>query len=106
MGLNPEPSPEDLAAQHEMANLLFAAVRKLPRPLQEVFLICSISEVGVKQAAARLGLSMPAAKTRLFRAQHKLQSEMRRTLTRPDRSKAAVEPICHVVTIDQIQVAA
>ena len=87
--LNPEPSPEDVASRSEMTKLVSSAIGRLPKRLKDVYMLCGSSDVAVKQAAKTLGLSVPAAKTRLYRAQHRLRSEIGRSLAPRGRSKAA-----------------
>ena len=74
------PTPEDLAWQRELDGALSDAVGKLPKRLQDVYSLCCIADFRVREAAAMLGLTMPATKARLFRAQHRMRSALRRSL--------------------------
>jgi DNA-directed RNA polymerase specialized sigma24 family protein len=56
--------------------------------LQDVYCLCCVSGFCVREAAEMLGLTLPATKTRLFRAQHRIRSEVERKLALPDRRKA------------------
>lgn len=69
-------SPEEFAWRGEIAAAHSHATAVLPVRLREVYLLCAVSGLTVKQAAAQLGATIPAVKTRLFRA----RAEMRRRL--------------------------
>lgn len=72
------PTPEDLARAREVDMVLCDAASKLPARLKGVYMLCCISGLGVREAADTLGLTVPAAKTRLFRAQHRIRAEVGR----------------------------
>jgi RNA polymerase sigma factor (sigma-70 family) len=74
------PTPEDFAWQQEVDRALSDAAGKLPKCLQDVYTLCCIADFQVREAAALLGLTMPAAKARLFRAQHRMRSALRTRL--------------------------
>jgi len=93
------PTPEDLAWRREVDSALSDAAGELPKPLRDVYVLCCIAGLHVREAAGMLGLTMPAAKTRLFRAKHQMRSALRARLltgiptkittrTRPRHSKA------------------
>jgi RNA polymerase sigma-70 factor (ECF subfamily) len=75
-----EPSPEDVLLQREVTTAHLNAARKLPKRLRDVYTMCCVSGLPVRDAAETLGLTVPAAKTRLFRAQHRVRAEMRKRL--------------------------
>ncbi len=62
------PSPEESTWHQEIASAHSHAVPKLPSNLREVYSLCAISGLPLKEAAQRLGLTVPVTKTRLFRA--------------------------------------
>jgi DNA-directed RNA polymerase specialized sigma24 family protein len=64
----------------EVDSALSDAAGKLPKCLQDVYTLCCIAGFHVKEAAVMLGLTMPATKTRLFRAQHRMRSALRTIL--------------------------
>jgi RNA polymerase sigma-70 factor (ECF subfamily) len=87
---NRTPTPEDIASHRELAAAIAAAARRLPRGLKEVYRLCCVSGRSVREAADTLGLTASATKTRLFRAQHRIQSELETQLImRPPQNTAA-----------------
>jgi RNA polymerase sigma-70 factor (ECF subfamily) len=73
------PTPEDLAWKSEVDAALSNAADQLPKSLQDVY---TLSVLGFRnsEAAHTLGLTVPAVKARLFRAQHRMRSELKRRL--------------------------
>jgi len=61
------PTPEKSTWRHEITSAISHAISKLPKPQREVYAL-SASGLAVREIAAKLGLTVPAAKTRLFRA--------------------------------------
>jgi RNA polymerase sigma-70 factor (ECF subfamily) len=61
------PTPEKSAWRGEVKSAISHAVSRLPKPQREVYNL-SVSGLPVREIAATLGLTVPAAKTRLFRA--------------------------------------
>jgi len=64
---SPAPTPEKSTWRREITSAISHAVSRLPKPQREVYNL-SASGLAVREIAAQLGLSVPAAKTRLFRA--------------------------------------
>jgi RNA polymerase sigma-70 factor (ECF subfamily) len=90
------PTPEDLAWRSEVDSAFSAAAGSLPIGLQDVYTLCCTAGLSVSEAANALGLTVPATKTRLFRARHRMRSELgKRLVMRPQRK-----------TADAIQIAA
>jgi RNA polymerase sigma-70 factor (ECF subfamily) len=80
------PTPEELAWRRELDCALSVAAGKLPKRLLDVYTLCCTARLSVKEAAHKLGPTLPATKTRLFRAQHRMQSELSMVLVmRPQR---------------------
>jgi len=73
------PTPEDLAWKSQVDAALSSAADQLPKSLQDVY---TLSALGFRnsEAAHTLGLTVPAVKARLFRAQHRMRSELTRRL--------------------------
>lgn len=71
------PTPEKSLLSDEVASALSDAIARLPNHMREVFTLCSVSGFSVKEAAGELGLTLAAAKTRLFRAQVRVRSHLR-----------------------------
>lgn len=62
------PNPEDAAAAGEMRTALYAAIRALPPAQRVVLLLRDVEGLSAPDAAAALGLSVAAVKSRLHRA--------------------------------------
>lgn len=62
------PNPEQEFAREEIATLLRRAIRSLPPIYREVFLLRDVQHLSTEEAAAALGITVPATKTRLLRA--------------------------------------
>lgn len=71
------PTPEETARCAEVRNSILDSVAALPPRLRDVFTLCYLSGLSLREAARELGLSVPATKTRLFRARSHLQSDLR-----------------------------
>jgi RNA polymerase sigma-70 factor, ECF subfamily len=73
---SPEPTPEASAFCREIATSLAAATASLPKPLLEVFQLYAFSGLSLRQVAAVMGLTLPAAKSRLFRANARMRKRL------------------------------
>ena len=71
------PNPEKAAWHREIDSAVTDAVSRLPNHLREVYTLFSASGLSLKVVAARLGLSVPATKTRLYRARAGVRSHLR-----------------------------
>ena len=71
-----ESWPEEIAIRREIGRAVADAAARLPPPLREVFTRCAVAGTSIRDTAQSLGLTVPATKTRLFRA----RSLMRRRL--------------------------
>jgi RNA polymerase sigma-70 factor (ECF subfamily) len=71
------PTPEESAWHSEIAAACRGAVAKLPRDMREAFNLYTGSGLTVKEVAAALGLTVAAAKARIFRARARLQLYLR-----------------------------
>lgn len=63
-----EPNPEERLAKAEMASLLEKAIRALPIIYREALILRDVDHLSTEEAALALGISVSAAKARLFRA--------------------------------------
>jgi RNA polymerase sigma-70 factor (ECF subfamily) len=70
------PTPEKSTLSHEIACALSDAAARLPKSLHEVFALCALSGLSLKEAAAVLGITVGATKTRLCRAHQCLRSHL------------------------------
>ena len=71
-------TPENLALRAEIESAVADAVSKLPKALGDVFTRCSVSGLSIQDTAEALGLTVPATKTRLFRARSKLRHDLQK----------------------------
>ena len=71
-------TPETLALRAEIESAVAEAVSKLPKALSDVFTRCSVSGLSIRDTAEALGLTVPATKTRLFRARSQLRQELQK----------------------------
>ena len=84
------PDPEEMYAQVERQKAVAGAVRRLRPNLRKVIEIRELQETSMKETAARLGLSLAAAKGRLFHARAALRKTLRvRTMGRGRMRRAA-----------------
>jgi len=66
------PSPETRAMARHEADRVRAALARLPRGDREAILVVAVGGLSMADAAAALGLSIPAVKMRLLRARARL----------------------------------
>lgn len=71
-------TPEQSLAKSELARLLQHEIRRIPPLLRHVFLLRDVQERPIEEVADSLGISIPAAKSRLLRARLELRSRMRK----------------------------
>jgi RNA polymerase sigma-70 factor (ECF subfamily) len=77
----PEESLDQRLFRAEATAAVRAAVAKLPRKYQEVVKLRDLCELGGEETAKRLHATVPAIKTRLFRARLMLSTELRKSGT-------------------------
>lgn len=73
---SPALTPEKLTLRGEIGAALADGVSRLPEPLREVFSLYAGSGLSLKEVAGTLGLTVPAVKTRLFRANLRMRSHL------------------------------
>jgi RNA polymerase sigma-70 factor, ECF subfamily len=73
---SPRPTPEASAFCREIALALSDATAALPKPLCDVFRLHAISGLSLKQVAEEMGLTLPATKSRLFRANARMRQRL------------------------------
>jgi RNA polymerase sigma-70 factor (ECF subfamily) len=84
------PSPEKSAWYGEIASAFSDAVGRLPRALREAYALYALSDQSLREVAETLRLTLPGAKTRIFRARAGMRSHLRRFGPAPiDRADAA-----------------
>jgi RNA polymerase sigma-70 factor (ECF subfamily) len=80
------PDPEKRYAQAERDSLLKEAIQKLRPTLQAVLNVQQLHELSMRETAETLGISVPAAKARLFHAKIALRKSSKLKALRADRS--------------------
>jgi RNA polymerase sigma-70 factor (ECF subfamily) len=68
--------PDEEFQSAELRRRIEIAVDSLPTNLRSIFLLRDVWEVSTEDSAARLGVSIPAAKTRLHRARRVLRESL------------------------------
>ncbi len=69
-------NPEDELGDQEVGDLLRREISRIPPLLREVMLLRDVQHLPMRNVAERLGLSVPAAKSRLMRARAELRSRL------------------------------
>jgi RNA polymerase sigma-70 factor, ECF subfamily len=83
------PTPEKLTWCQEASSAVGDAVAKLPRRLREPYALYTISGLSLKEVAEAMGLTVPAVKTRIFRARAGVRSRLGPTWSDAHSSIAA-----------------
>ncbi len=68
-------------ARREMKALLWQAINELPSEAREIFLLRDVEEMSGEEVAKKLGISVPAMKSRLHRARQGLRERLDRILS-------------------------
>lgn len=79
---DPRGNLDDQYTHVERCEILAAVLQELPTKLRATIVLCDIKGLGVKEAAAKLGLSESAVKTRRFRANRLLQKRVKEAKSR------------------------
>jgi RNA polymerase sigma factor (sigma-70 family) len=79
-------NPEKLCAQHERENILRGAISTLRPTIRKVIELQQLQEHSMKETAAIIGISVPAAKARLFHAKIALRKAPRLKSIRAGRT--------------------
>jgi RNA polymerase sigma-70 factor (ECF subfamily) len=95
------PDPEGELAFQQMKGVLRTEIRRIPPMLRNVMLLRDIQELPMTEVAEKLGITVPAAKSRLLRARTELRSRLMRHATRSgnpgpmSRSAAPLSRVAH-----------
>jgi RNA polymerase sigma-70 factor (ECF subfamily) len=74
---DPNPNPEQVYAERQASHRLSHAVSTLPSGYRFLVEQCHRNEVKLVDAANAMGITVPAAKSRLLRARHKLRRSLK-----------------------------
>jgi len=77
----PDSDPEGALGKHEVLRVLRIEIRRIPPLLRNVMLMRDVQQLPMQDLAARLGITVPAAKSRLLRARAELRLRMLRHCT-------------------------
>jgi RNA polymerase sigma-70 factor (ECF subfamily) len=72
------PGPEDELGDQQVESLLQREISHIPPLLRNVMMLSDVERLPMPDVAARLGLSVPAAKSRLGRARVELRERLRK----------------------------
>lgn len=75
--------PEHELMDHEMVDVLRKEIRRIPPLLRNVLVLRDVQELPMPEVAARLRITVPAAKSRLLRARIELRERVRRHCCSP-----------------------
>jgi RNA polymerase sigma-70 factor (ECF subfamily) len=73
---SPAPSQEKELGRREVGEVLRQEIRRIPPLLRHVFILRDVEELPMADVAARLGITVAAAKSRLLRARQELRVRM------------------------------
>lgn len=71
-------NPEDEVNRKELAEILHRVLSQQPTQFQAVVKACVFDEAPISEAAKVLGVSVASAKSRLFRARHRIRESFQR----------------------------
>jgi RNA polymerase sigma factor (sigma-70 family) len=86
------PNPEKRYAQHERENILRGAISTLRPAVRKVIELQQLQELSMKETAAMIGISVPAAKARLFHGKVALRKASRIKSITSGRTKHSYLP--------------
>jgi RNA polymerase sigma-70 factor (ECF subfamily) len=73
-----DPNPEDELGDHELKALLKREISRIPTLFRNVMVLSDVERLPMPEVAARLGVSVPAAKSRLGRAREELRTRLKK----------------------------
>jgi len=86
--------PEDQAGRAEVVKLLRREVSRIPPVLRHVVLLRDLDQMPMRDVAVQLGLSIPAAKSRLMRGRTELRSRIMKHCGRKGAGTLMQMPRC------------
>ncbi len=85
---DPQMQPDFATEQDALRNSLESAIAELPMELREPFLLREIDEFSYEDAAAQLGITVPACRQRVYRAKQLLREALEEVVTgEPSKKK-------------------
>ena len=78
---DPQMQPDFATEQDALRNSLESAIAELPMELREPFLLREIDEFSYEDAAAQLGITVPACRQRVYRAKQLLREALEEVVT-------------------------
>ena len=75
--VNQADSPEDELGAREVNNLLHTQMARIPPLMRTAILLRDVEDLPIGEVAKRLGVSVPAAKSRLTRARKEMRSRLK-----------------------------
>jgi RNA polymerase sigma-70 factor (ECF subfamily) len=82
--------PETRCSQREEVRILSKAVRNLRPGLRTTIALCELCELSTSETARRLGISVAAVKTRIFRGKQELRQELVSSLKSSAKSRTGI----------------
>ncbi len=92
---DPSPSVETQAASSQLKQLLRAALDSLPSGYRAVYEMRAIDELSGEETARRLGLTLPAMKSRWHRARTLLRARLDQALAPSSAPKSSIHKEKH-----------
>jgi RNA polymerase sigma factor (sigma-70 family) len=95
-------SPYQVLARVEVTQVVRNAIGGLPAKYRQVLILSDIEQLGIRETAQSLQASVPAVKTRLFRARLMLLAALQNSRTRVSRwSSLSEHEFSRIPTIQQ-----
>ncbi len=86
------PDPENALACQQLTEILRTEVSRISQSLRGALLLHDIQGLNLREVADQLGITIPAVKSRLFRAHAELRKKMARYSERPHTSSPVPAP--------------
>ena len=68
--------PEDSVGDEEVSRMLNGEIGRVPAPMREALIMRDLRHYSMREIAAHMGISVPAAKSRLMRARQTLKARL------------------------------
>jgi RNA polymerase sigma-70 factor (ECF subfamily) len=77
LAVDPGPSPDHMCARREKSRILLGVMQELPARYHSSMRLCYLEGIELRDAAERLGITVAALKTNLFRARRLVTQRIR-----------------------------